>query len=188
MKNQVTGILLAGGKSSRMGTDKGVVLMNGKKLSEHVLQAMKPVVNDLMIIANNNNYGDYGIPVFEDIYKNCGPLGGIYTGLVRSKTKKNLMLSCDMPFITSGMLAKILSHSDEAEIIIPVNDGKVEPLCAVYDQSCAVQIRQFLESGKLKIQDVLPYFKTKEVLLTTTEAGKNFININTPQELNEQNR
>lgn len=187
MRTSVSGILLAGGKSSRMGSDKGILLLNGKKLAEHILDAMKPVVTQLMIIANNRNYDDFGFPVFEDIIKDCGPMGGIYTGLMNSTNEKNLVLSCDIPFITTDMLRKIISQSDNAEITFPSVGGKPEPLCTVYDKSCAIKFRELIDKRELKMQDALRYFTTKEILLTKEEAEKNFININTPQQLNEQN-
>lgn len=187
MKNCVTGILLAGGKSSRMGTDKGMVMLNGKKLAAHILDAMKPVVDHLIIVANNRYYDAFGYSVFSDVVKDCGPMGGIYTGLINSNTRKNLVLSCDIPYVTSRMLTFILAHAEDAEIIFPSVEGNPEPLCAVYDQTCAEKIRMLIDKRELKMQDALRQFKTKELPLTKEEAGNNFININTFQQLNAQN-
>lgn len=186
-KEPITGVILAGGKSLRMGTDKGLVLLNGKKLIEHVLDAVASVTDNVIIIANSNSYNGYGYPVYEDIIKDCGPMGGIYTALQKSDADKNLILSCDIPFITSPMLSFIISHSFGAEIVVPKHEEKIEPLCAVYSKKCAEKFKQLLEKKEWKMQSALKYFNTKEIEISTIkEIEKNFININTPQELNEQ--
>ncbi len=84
---QATGIILAGGKSSRMGEDKGLVLLNGKPMIQYVIEALKGVVSDIIIISNNASYNKFGIPVYPDIIKDKGPVGGIFTGLHHSKTQ-----------------------------------------------------------------------------------------------------
>ncbi|MEO6902558.1 MAG: NTP transferase domain-containing protein [Bacteroidia bacterium] len=77
----ITGIVLAREKSSGMGTDKGLTLLNGKPMMEHILNALFPCVNDILIVANNQNYTTFGYPIYEDVIKDCGPMGGTYTGL-----------------------------------------------------------------------------------------------------------
>ncbi len=181
----VTGIILAGGKSSRMGTDKGLTLLNGKPMIEHIIQALKPCVDEILIVANNQEYTRYGYPVVEDVIKDCGPMGGIYTGLLTSTTLKNLVVSCDIPFITTEMLTTIITKSGTEEITVPKYHDKIEPLCAIYSKDCAERLLQLLQNKKWKMQDALKNFETNEIQLFDA-IGRNFININTPQELNEQ--
>lgn len=184
-KKNITGIVLAGGKSSRMGTDKGIIDLNGKKIIQHVLDALIPVVDDIIIIANNNHYNSFGYPVYADIITNCGPMGGIYTGLVNSPTMNNVILSCDIPFITSEMLSILIDQSKEQdyEITIPIHDGKFEPLCAVYSKKCMNRFKNLLENKILKMGNALNYFVTQPILLSNSkEIEKNFINMNTPQD------
>lgn len=189
-KKNISGIVLAGGKSSRMGTDKGLLELNGKTFIEHVLSALIPVVDTVFIIANNGSYHKFGYPVYEDIIKDCGPMGGIYTGLVKSTTSKNIIVSCDIPFITTKTLSDIILGAGNAEIAVPEHGGKLEPLCAIYTKGCIERFGQLLEKKEWKMQEALKYFNTTKVQFPEKkEFEKNFININTPQEfINQINR
>ena len=106
---QATGIILAGGKSSRMGEDKGLVLLNGKPMIQYVIEALKEVVSDIIIISNNASYNKFRIPVYADLIKDKGPVGGIYTGLYHSTTELNFCISCDVPMISSDFILWLLN-------------------------------------------------------------------------------
>ncbi len=187
IKDSITGIVLAGGKSSRMGTDKGIIDLNGKRIVQHVLDALAPVVDKILIIANNNHYNNFGYPVYRDIIKDSGPLGGIYTGLVNSNTEKNIVLSCDIPFITTQMINYIVAQSGEYEITIPMHDGKQEPLCGTYSKKCASRFKKLLENKIWKMHEVLTLFATQQLGISSTNGvEQNFVNINTPQDLTIQ--
>src|SRR5688572_3972636 len=116
-EHHITALVLAGGKSSRMGMEKGFVRFHEKKLIDHVLDNVRSVVNEVIIVSNNNIYHQYGYPVRNDIYKDCGPLGGIYAGLMYSKSDWNLVLGCDMPFAGPEFLKYLISHISSAETI-----------------------------------------------------------------------
>lgn len=189
MEKHITGIVLAGGKSSRMGADKGMVNLNGKKFIDHILSALVPNVNDVIIIANNGNYNNLGYKVYEDIVKDCGPLGGIYTGLTNSTTEINMVVSCDIPFINAGLVKYILHHSKGAEITVPVNKGNIEPLCAVYTKKMNDEIFELIKHHELKMHHMLRHFITKEVHITPKLEFYNdklLLNINTPEELKKE--
>lgn len=188
-KKNITGIILAGGKSSRMGSDKGIVELNKKKFIEHILDAVLPNVNEVIIIANNDNYNYLGYKVIKDIIKDCGPLGGIYTGLMNSKTENNIVVSCDIPFISSDLIKYIIENTNNADISVPVYKGNIEPLCAVYTKRTSDQIHNLIMNKNLKIQNILKYFITKEIFITKMQkfyTEKLFVNINTPEELKQQ--
>lgn len=186
-KKSITGIVLAGGKSSRMGKDKGILELDGKRIVKHVLDALDTVVDEIIIIANNDHYNNLGYPVYEDIIKDCGPMGGIHTGLSFSNTMKNIVLSCDIPFITSKMISYIISESGDYEITVPKHENKLEPLCAVYSKKCADKLKELLEKKEWKMQEALQYFNTQQLRLSgAKEIEKNFININTPQDFKDQ--
>ena len=190
IEKNITGIILAGGKSSRMGTDKGMILLNGKKFIEHIINALSPNVNQIIIIANNDNYNELGYKVYKDLIEDSGPLGGIYTGLKLSTTEKNIVLSCDTPFITTEFIKFIISNSNDSEITVPVFKNNTEPLCAVYSKNITQNIYDLIVNNELKMQNVLKKFKTKELQINSnhTMFSENlFQNINTPQELNSQN-
>lgn len=95
-----TGIILAGGKSQRMGTDKWLLLLKGKPFISHIYEAMKPIFGDnIVIVSSNPEYDKYGYKRIEDLISNKGPVGGLYTALKQSKTKFNLVLSVDVPLV-----------------------------------------------------------------------------------------
>jgi molybdopterin-guanine dinucleotide biosynthesis protein A len=189
IKKNITGIILAGGKSSRMGSDKGIVNLNGKKFIEHILEAVLTNVNEVIIIANNDNYNNLGYKVIKDKIKDCGPLGGIYTGLMNSKTENNIVVSCDIPFINSDLVKYIIENTSNADITVPVYKGNIEPLCAVYTKRTSDQILNLIMNKDLKIQNILKYFITKELFITKMQkfyTEKLFVNINTQEELKQQ--
>lgn len=184
----ITGVILAGGKSSRMGTDKGLLDLNGKKIVEQIIEQLQPNVDEIIIIANNKNYDGFGFPVFHDVVEPCGPLGGIYTALEKSQTENNMIVSCDIPNISSSVIAHIILNIGDEAVTAPVHDGDVEPLCAVYKKSIAKDFYKLIESGNYKMKGALKKLDTKYVDVTECpEFSDNiFININTPQELEAQ--
>jgi len=187
-KKNITGIILAGGKSSRMGTDKGMLVLNGKKIIEYVIAALTPNVSEVIIISNNENYNYLGYKVYKDIVKECGPMGGIFTGLEKSITENNIIVSCDIPNISSTMIAYIISNSREKDALIPVHDGQPEPLCAFYKKLTAKDFKQFLNSGNYKMLDALKHLKTSYLDVVNAQGFSEdiFSNINTPDEFEAQ--
>lgn len=188
MKN-ITGIILAGGKSSRMGSDKGMLELYGKKFIEHIISAVKPNVDRIIIIANNTNYNGFSHSVFNDLVKEKGPLGGIYTGLLKSETEKNLIVSCDIPFINSALINYIINNSKGADVAVPVFNGHTEPLCAVYTKKMTAGIHKLILINELKMHKVLQHFITREIFITEDQEFYNdklLENINTPEQLKQQ--
>lgn len=179
MKNY-TGIILAGGKSSRMGTEKGLVEINHKKMIEYSIDQLKKVTENIIIISNTNKYNYLKYPVYEDLIKDIGPIGGIYTGLCVSKTEYNIIVACDIPFIKSDIILSLIKNIKDYEIILPVEDDKKHPLCAIYSKKIKDRIKKLIDRNELKLQRILSYFNTKEILF----AGRTcFININTQEEV-----
>ena len=94
-----------------MGTDKGLLLLNGKSMVAYVLDTLKQITDDIIIISNNAAYEVYKVPVYEDLIKDAGPLAGTYTGLIYSKHDKNIVVSCDAPFISVELLNLLIEKS-----------------------------------------------------------------------------
>lgn len=132
-KTNITGIILAGGKSSRMGEDKGLLLLNGKPLVQYSIDALKPLVSEIIIVSDNANYAEFGLRRISDIRKNSGPVAGICSGLEASYNDYNLVLSCDIPLITPKILEILINAIDDTTEIIQVESkGKSMPLIALY--------------------------------------------------------
>lgn len=183
MKANITGVILAGGKNSRMGTDKGLLVVDGKRIVERIAEVLKPFVDEIIIITNGNNYDYLGYSTFKDIIKDCGPMGGIHTALTFSKTSKNFIVSCDMPFITNDLVQYIIENVGESEISVPLHQEQLEPLCAVYDKKCILKLEDLLKNKEWKLQDALKHFIVKQILIPETILKHNcFANINTPLE------
>ncbi|MEK6615419.1 MAG: molybdenum cofactor guanylyltransferase [Bacteroidota bacterium] len=182
-KEKITGVILAGGKNSRMGSDKGMLTVDGKKIIERILDAMKPVVDEIIIISNEKNYDYLGYKVYNDIIKECGPMGGIHAALSFSATEKNLIVACDMPFITSSVLKQIINNSTDCGIAVPEFLGEAQPLCGVYSKSCLSKFVKLLKKGNWKMKDAFNYFKVNNIRFTKDELPENhFLNLNTPVE------
>lgn len=182
-KNNITGIILAGGKSSRMGTDKGLVSYNNKPFVEHIIKAMQPLVDDIIIISNNKNYEAFGFSCFADLIKNAGPLAGIYTGLKHSKTENNLIVSCDVPLINTEVLQKLIDQQNDASEVIQLqSQGKNMPLIAIYKKQCEAIFLEELDQNQRKVQKAIEKCKVKTVVIEP-DFEKHTTNINTQKDL-----
>ncbi len=184
MNSNTTGVILAGGKNSRMGFDKGLLLVDGVKIVERIIAVMQPIFQDIIIISNGDNYNYTGCDVYRDIFKASGPMGGIHTALSYSTTEKNFVVSCDMPFLNTETIQFIDRNAVDCEIAIPSHNGKLEPLCAVYNQSCKIKLEELLNKRELKLRNMLKYFKTQQVVIPQDMITEEscFANINTPEE------
>lgn len=182
-KNNINAILLAGGKSSRMGSDKGLLLLNNKPMLQHVIDAVQPLVDEIIIVSNQKEYKQFGFPVFEDSIKDAGPLAGIYTGLLASKTHQNIVLSCDVPYVSVELIALLIEKSLGFDVTIPKKNDRTHPMIGVYTQNCLPIFEKELEKQQLKVKLAL-----EKVLLNIVDVSAfddfNFLNINTKEDLN----
>jgi molybdopterin-guanine dinucleotide biosynthesis protein A len=183
----VTGVILAGGKSRRMGRDKAFLPFGKGILIERVIEVILQVTEDVILITNTPEpYQRFGLPMFSDIIPEAGSLGGIYTGLVSATTSYSLCLACDMPFVKSEFLRFLCETAAEAEVVIPRNAEDFQPLCAVYSQACREPIRQKIEAGRLKITGFFDQVRVRviegEVLTRYDPHDVMFFNANTPEE------
>ena len=183
----ITAIILAGGKSSRMKVDKGLVYFNGKMLVEHVIASAKKITNHILFITANPAYHQFGYPCFEDEMKEKGPLGGIFTGLVHSSTQKNLVIGCDMPFLSQNIFSGLINSCDGVDALLTEHKGRIEPLCAIYDKVCIAHLRSKLEQNQLKITNALEGLKTRVISFDDEDwfRGDEFANINSDEELQQ---
>ena len=186
-EKSITAIILAGGKSTRMKTEKGLVSFRGKMIVEHVIEALNKITHHIIIVTANPAYKQFGFPCFEDEMQNKGPLGGIYTGLVHSTAQKNLVVGCDMPLISVNVLSDLVNNSSDEDVLLTEHLGKAEPLCSVYDKNCIPHFKSLLEQNHLKITDALKGLTTRVTSFDKEEwfKGNEFTNINFIDELKE---
>jgi len=179
---EITGIILAGGQSLRMGRDKGLLPLHGQSFVQHSIDALNPLVERTLIITANKAYQQFECECYADLYPNCGPIGGIYTGLFYSKTKHNFILSCDVPLVTSSLLEDMLNlHDDQKTITIAQEDQQLLPLIGLYHHACMPAFLKKIEQGKLKLIDAILEQPNQQYRIPQ-EQRKNTQNINTKKE------
>lgn len=184
-KKHITGIILAGGKSSRIGSDKGFLLLKNKSFIQHIIEAMQPLVNNIIIVSNNPDYDVFKLKRVNDLISDAGPLAGVYTGLHYSNTKNNLVLSCDVPLINTDTLKKLTEQiEDYADVIQLKSKGKTMPLIAMYKNHCENHFFELLQQGERRLRFAVNQLKVKTIVLNTT-LEKFTANINTLNNLNE---
>ena len=176
------GFVLAGGRSSRMGSDKALLPYKGRTLVEHVAAQVHRAAGNITLIGDPDKYSYLSYPVIRDVYPGCGPLAGIHAALAASPADWNLIVACDMPELTAGLLARILrrAQSGNAHAVIPAGpSGLPEPLCAAYSLRALDGITQALERGIRKVMDGL---RGLEIDLWRVPHSRPFHNLNTPAE------
>jgi len=184
-KKHITGIVLAGGKSTRMGRDKGFVLLNDKPFINHVIDALTPFVDTLIIVSNNPAYDVFKLKRVEDIFKDSGPLAGLYSGLYHSKTENNIVLSCDVPLINNSVLNELIKEiGSDTEVVMVKSEGRKMPLVACYKKQTMAHFLSQLQKGKRGLFDAIKPLNVKIIALAPALA-KHVKNINTSTQLNQ---
>jgi molybdopterin-guanine dinucleotide biosynthesis protein A len=177
-----TGIILAGGKSSRMNQDKGLMILDGKPMVQYVIDIFKNLVDDIIIISNNPEYEQFGYPFYSDLVKDKGPLAGIYTGLFYSQSETNIVLSCDVPYVSHELISFLLSEHKEYQITIPKKDERTHQLIGVFSKSCEANFAISIEKDELKLISAF-----KNLNLNIVDANQFdidlFRNLNSPDDL-----
>jgi molybdopterin-guanine dinucleotide biosynthesis protein A len=187
-KDPVGAFVLAGGKSSRMGRAKGLLPFAGKQLVVHLAQLVESASEAPIIIGPENVYSGFGFRAIGDDQENLGPLGAIATALRVATREWNLIVGCDLPFLTREWLEFLISRAmiSAADVVIPVNQRGYEPLCAMYRKRAGGTIAAALERGVRKVTDGLA-----ELMLAPIEPAewkafdpqrRLFKNINTPED------
>ncbi|GAB4313433.1 MAG: molybdenum cofactor guanylyltransferase [Bacteroidales bacterium] len=177
---------MAGGASSRMGRDKGLMLLNGKTLAEHQLEKLNSLSLDPYISSNNPSYQRFGPPVFTDKITQIGPAGGIITMLESITEESMLIIPCDLPFLPVSLLRELLEHYRGEDVLIPHWNGYPEPLVGIYHRRALPVFSRMVEQGAYKLAQILKEMNTGYLEITEKAypgAGVWFTNINTPADL-----
>jgi molybdopterin-guanine dinucleotide biosynthesis protein A len=181
----ITAIILAGGQSSRMGADKGLVMLGDKAFIAHIIDAVSPLVKEIIIVSQNADYDKFGCRRVEDSIKNVGPIGGIYTGLLETSTETNLVLSCDVPLISKEVLVYLIKRNKaDVEVLQYKTRENTLPLIALYKKRCIVKCKEYLDKNERRLQQLILGLQTKTIELPE-RFEKYTRNINSLEELNE---
>lgn len=197
MYKDITGIILSGGKSLRMGSDKALIKVGDETIIERITNLMTSIFSDVFIVTNTSeDYKFLNIPLYEDIYKNKGPLSGIHSGLAHSSTDKNFFISCDLPLITKALIEYIIEFKNEKSIRYCFADGRHHYLAGVYCKELIPEIERILNVNSNQSEKKEHKFSIKS-LLKNIEAeiikvehlsfySKNlFFNLNTTEDFEQ---
>lgn len=184
---KITAFILAGGKSSRMGSDKGLVVFRRKKMVQHVINTLSESgFANPIIVSNNDDYKEFGLEVIEDEIKDKGPLGGVYSALLHSKTDLNMIISCDVPFIQTKVIELLVNSVEDQAVTVLCNDYQIHPLIGVYHKKVLKNLRLHLDKDNLKVLSFIQFCGVK--IIDTNDYFKDlsincFENINTRKDL-----
>jgi molybdopterin-guanine dinucleotide biosynthesis protein A len=181
------GFITAGGLSSRMGRDKAWLEIGGRPMIEHVLAALLPVTASVAVIANGPEYSRLGLRVFRDTFIGIGPLEAIRTSLVNAQAPRVALVGCDLPFVTPELFSFLLGFKGDHQAIVPVgDDGRLEPLCAVYSAGALGPVVDLIKRGERKVSRLFDIVPTRLVASNELRHLKGFElffrNINTPED------
>lgn len=174
--------ILAGGNSSRMGQDKGLMEYHGMPMVEHVLKAVSPIHRECAIVANNPVYEVFGFPVVRDLVQQKGPMGGLWTAIQHAKKNMLLLLACDYPLITTALLCSLMELADGQKIVMPFAQQQMHPLIAIYPVSIRDKVQEILETDQLQMSQLIDTHPYLSVDLDPWLVEKPHLldNLNTP--------
>lgn len=168
----ISAFIVAGGKGRRFGGDKALFRYRDRALIEHVIDAVRPAIANIAIVADDAARFDYlGLPCYPDAIPGAGAFGGVYTALLRSETGRAFVTACDMPWLSTELIRFIASISGGHDVTIPAIRGEWEPLHAVYAGTCVEHMRKSLESGRRRI---ISFFDSVSVRTVTEEEIRRF--------------
>ncbi|HFQ95827.1 MAG TPA: molybdenum cofactor guanylyltransferase [Anaerolineae bacterium] len=185
----VTGLILAGGASSRMGRNKALIAWEGKPLVARVAAALAPIADERLIVANDADpYRFLGLPVIPDIQPGYGPLMGLYSGLKAASGELAVVAAVDMPFLAPDFLRFLLALAPGYDVVIPEAGGRLHPLCAVYRRAtCLPPITDAIARGQRRLIAFHPAMRVRRVpeasLRQVSPDLRALINVNTPEDL-----
>jgi molybdopterin-guanine dinucleotide biosynthesis protein A len=175
------GFVLTGGRSSRMGRDKGLLPIEGSVLVERTAERVRAAAGSVTLVGAPERYASLGLAVAPDLIEDCGPIGGLYTALKMTSADWNLLVACDMPGITAGFLGELLAAARErgSTCLVPQTESGLHPLCAVYHRRAGGAVESAIERKRFKMHDLLKVLGA--VSWPVTDASM-LENVNTPLE------
>lgn len=187
----MTGIVLAGGRSSRFGSDKALAPWKGTTMLEAVLSAIKPLFPLVIVVARNldrlRSLEGPGVRLVPDAFQPEHPLGGLHTGLSACPTAHAFACGCDMPLVNPALVRLVSGHAPGFDAVVPVFDGYPQPLFAVYSRDCLPAMGEMIAEGNLRMGDLARRVKARlipeEEVRTADPKGVSFMDVDTPGDL-----
>ena len=175
--------ILAGGLATRLGgRDKSALLVDGRAILDRQIDALTPLVDDLMIVGHRVNVP--GARVIADIVPGCGPLGGLHAALTSARSDVLFLVACDMPYVSPALVEHLLSLAGEADAVVPQTERGYHPLCAVYTRACLEPAAARLADRRLKLRELLDGVRARivpaEDIRRFGDPDRLLANVNTP--------
>ena len=189
---QIEAFILAGGASSRMGTDKSQLLIGEKTFNEHIAATLLEIVETVTVVGRS--LADPRLKSVADVYPQWGALGGLHAALNACKSDWALVVACDLPFVGADLFRRLATLRGDHDAVVPVQpDQRVQPLCALYrTEPCLLQATGLIQAGKRRPLDLLQVVNTRLVPFAEIQdldhAQQFFLNINTPEDYYEATR
>ncbi|MFQ5897698.1 MAG: molybdenum cofactor guanylyltransferase [Candidatus Methylomirabilia bacterium] len=190
----VTGVIQAGGKSTRMGGyPKALSYLGRTRMIERVVTVLSAVFSDLLVVTNTPElYAFLGLPTVSDVFPDHGSLGGIYSGLKVAQGDAAFTVACDMPFLHPEVIRLLVSRAEEADVVIPKVGGQLETMHALYAKACLPHMEALLVAKRFKIVGFFDRVRVREIpeeeVLRFRDPEICFMNVNTPEELARASR
>jgi molybdopterin-guanine dinucleotide biosynthesis protein A len=180
----ISGYILAGGRSSRMGTDKALLIFQEKPLLKHIISLIEPICDIVVISGQNFGYSNFGVEIVPDLYTQCGPIAGIYSSLEHSVSEWNLLVSVDVPFINEELLQYLISEAGDYDCVVPEHRLGVEPLIGMYRRRILPVVDEMITHGDYKITRLLSQVNTRYLDCNSLvdKYPRLFTNINRPED------
>jgi molybdenum cofactor guanylyltransferase len=184
----IAGFILVGGASSRMGTDKASLLLDGRTFVQQIAGELLAITDSVTLIGEDSGKLQTNLPSAPDAYANWGALGGVHAALYASQSPWAIIVACDLPFVTAGLFAHLAGLRGDFEAVAPIqNDGRPQPLAALYRKDpCLARADQLIKSGERRPGALLQSVRTRwtpfQELQELPGAEHFFDNINTPQD------
>lgn len=186
--NSIAGFILVGGASSRMGTDKAQLLLEGRTFVQRIAAELSPVTVSVTLVGKDAGELQLNLPGAPDVYEHWGALGGVHAALSACQSPWALIVACDLPFVTKALFSRLASLRENFEAVAPIqNDGRPQPLAALYRLTpCLARAEQSIKTGERRPIALLQSVRTRWISFAELEdlpgAEHFFDNINTPQE------
>jgi molybdenum cofactor guanylyltransferase len=180
-------IILSGGKSSRMGTNKALLKINEKTNIERIRDRLKPHFDDIILVTNNSeDYRFLGLGMTEDQFPGMGPLAGVHAGLSFSNYETNVIVACDMPFVSGELAETLAAKLSGYDAVVPVINGKQQPLFAVFKKGIAPVVEKLIKEEQLRMKHLFDHlnvlYVTGKDLYGFSDLEHIFFNMNNPDE------
>lgn len=159
-KTELSGFILAGGKSSRMGFDKAFLLVENKPLLQNMIEVIQPFCQKIAISGQNSDYADFHLEMVPDVFSEIGPISGLYSVLQYSSTEWNLIVGVDIPFLDEELISYLISNIGDCDCVIPKHINGVEPLAALYHRRILPVIDTQISEGIFKLTKLLSEINT----------------------------